>query len=321
MPRLPRFSSPLSRLRIGSRMAAAFGTVLLLTAVLGSASVLNLARVNQTSGDLAGKWLPSVTGTAAARVAALSFRDLESKHAHTTDPSYHAEYEDKMKEALAALGTEAARLGTLASSPEERNLVGGFNAKWAEYQAVSAKVVQLGQADKAADAREISEGAGKMNADDVIAALDLLAAYHVEGSKQAAVNAAAVYAQARTVTLGLVGGMCLLAVGLGVALTRSITRPLGQAVDAANAVAEGNLAFEIADSGHDEVAFLLKRLAQMQGNLRQRQGDDELRMAQSERQRLAATQVADEIGGAVDHAIRGDFAHRIGLDGKEALHA
>jgi methyl-accepting chemotaxis protein len=321
MPISKLLSSPLSRLRIGSRMAVAFGAVLLLTAVLGSASVLNLARVNQTSSDLAGKWLPSVTGTAAARVAALNFRDLETKHAHATDASYHAEYEDKMKEALAGLSTEAAKLGTLAGSPEERKLVDGFNAKWAEYQAVSAKVVQLGQADKAADAREISDGAGKMNADEVITALDLLAAYHVEGSKQAAVVAAAVYAEARTVTLGLVGGMCLLAIGLGVALTRSITRPLGLAVDAANAVAEGNLAFEIQSGGHDEVAFLLKRLAQMQGNLRQRQSDDDVRMAQSESQRLAATEVADEIGGAVDHAMRGDFAHRIALGGKEALHA
>jgi methyl-accepting chemotaxis protein len=311
----------LTQLRIGTRMAAAFGTVLLLTAILGGASLVNLSQVNQTSAELAGKWLPNANGAAASRVAALNFRDLEMRHARAADASYRAEYEDKMKTTLEAFNTELAKLDALVGNAQERTLLDGLKARWTEYQAVGGKVVQLGQAGKADDARDISDGAGKMAADEVIAALDLLAAHHVEGSKLAAEHAAAVYADARTLTLALGGGMGLLAVGLGLALTRSVTGPLGHAVDAANAVAEGHLDFEIRISGQDEVAFLLKRLAQMQQSLQQRQSEDEAQMAASEAQRLAVTALTEEIGSAVDHATRGDFTHRIEVAGKESFRA
>ena len=79
----------------------AFAAVLVLIAMLGAASTINLARVNQTSNDLAGKWLPGVSETAAARASMLQLRELELKHAHATDARYRAEYEDKMKDAAA----------------------------------------------------------------------------------------------------------------------------------------------------------------------------------------------------------------------------
>jgi hypothetical protein len=48
-----------AHVRIGVRLTMAFAVVLTLTALLGAAAVVNLARVNHTSGELADKWLPS----------------------------------------------------------------------------------------------------------------------------------------------------------------------------------------------------------------------------------------------------------------------
>ena len=127
--------------------------------------------------------------------------------------------------------------------------------------------------------------------------------------------------RARNVLLATLAGLGLLAVGLGVAITRSVTKPLGHAVDAANAVAEGNLGFAIEASGGDEAALLLQRLSQMQTNLVQRKADDEARLAATEAAGRAATQVAEEIGVAVDGATQGDFTRRIALEGKEEFHA
>jgi len=125
----------------------------------------------------------------------------------------------------------------------------------------------------------------------------------------------------RAELVALMAGLALLALGLGWAITRSVTRPLGHAVDAANAVAEGQLDFAINDAGSDEAAQMLKCFTQMQANLRQRKSEDEARMAQAETQRQAATQVTEEISTAVDGATQGDFTHRIELEGKEAFHA
>jgi methyl-accepting chemotaxis protein len=127
--------------------------------------------------------------------------------------------------------------------------------------------------------------------------------------------------QARIALLAAGGFMGLVMLGLAVLLIRSVTRPLHHAVDAANAVAGGNLAFPIDDAGRDEAAQLLKRFTQMKSNLQQRKQVDDGRLAATEAAGRAAAQVAEEIGVAVDGATRGDFTHRIPLDGKESFHA
>jgi methyl-accepting chemotaxis protein len=115
--------------------------------------------------------------------------------------------------------------------------------------------------------------------------------------------------------LGLAG--TLLVVGIML----SLMRPLNHAVDAASAVAEGNLAFAIDERGSDEAAQLLKRFAQMMKSLAQRKTEDDARLAATEAAGRAANQVTQEIGAAVDGATQGDFTRRIALDGKEAFHA
>ena len=125
----------------------------------------------------------------------------------------------------------------------------------------------------------------------------------------------------RAMFLAVLAGMGLLAIGLGVAITRSVTQPLSHAVQAASAVAQGDLTFQIKTEGSDEAAILLQNFAQMQEQLQQRQLEDQQRLAATEAAGNAATQVAEEIGIAVDGAVNGDFTQRIALDGKEAFHA
>ena len=128
-------------------------------------------------------------------------------------------------------------------------------------------------------------------------------------------------AQDRLMLLGELGLLMLLAAGLGIAISRSVTKPLGHAVDAATAVAQGNLDFPISDAGSDEAAQLLQRFSQMQSSLRQRKVEDDARVTATEAASQAANTVAEEIGAAVDGATQGDFTTRISLDGKEEFHA
>ncbi len=125
----------------------------------------------------------------------------------------------------------------------------------------------------------------------------------------------------RNLLVAEVAGLALLALLLGIAIMRSVTKPLGHAVDAANAVTDGQLDFAINDAGKDEAAQLLQRFTQMQAKLRERQAEDQTRLAATEAASHAATQVAEEIGAAVDGATQGDFTARIALDDKEEFHA
>ena len=119
----------------------------------------------------------------------------------------------------------------------------------------------------------------------------------------------------------IVAGLGVGAIVLGLAITRSVTRPLDRAVAAAAAVGEGNLEHAIVDDGRDEAAELLKRLQGMQEQLRQRRRDDEVRLAEvqaaSERDRQVAAQVSEAVGKAAAN----DLTWRIDLSDKEGMHA
>ncbi|MCV2357327.1 PAS domain-containing protein, partial [Paucibacter sp. B2R-40] len=66
------------------------------------------------------------------------------------------------------------------------------------------------------------------------------------------------------------GGLILLALLVGTAIVRSVTQPMQRAVDAARAVAAGDLNFDTQDKHRDEVGKLLAALGLMQVNLRER---------------------------------------------------
>jgi methyl-accepting chemotaxis protein len=121
--------------------------------------------------------------------------------------------------------------------------------------------------------------------------------------------------------LATMGALFALAAMLAFAVVRSVTRPLSQAVNAADAVADGDLGYRIEDQGSDEAAQLLKRFKQMQANLQQRKLEDASRLAETAAQAEVAQQVAGEIGSAVDGANQGDFSRRIGTDGMDDFHA
>ncbi len=261
MKLLAHLSAWFGTMSIGRRLTLAFGTVLLLTAVLGAASVLNLARVNGASDELATKWLPGVGATGNARTAMLEYRDLEMKHARAADASYRAEYEDKLKEAAAAVARQLEiHAGLPAGGEEERALAAAVTTKWKEYLGFADKVLAFGRADKADDAKDLSDGAAKMSADEAIAELDKLTAFGFEHGRLAAAEATQLYQFGRLMTLGTVVLALVLGAAMAVLITRGLLAQLGGepavAAAVARAVGEGDLSSVIPVRPGDTTSLL-----------------------------------------------------------------
>jgi methyl-accepting chemotaxis protein len=87
--------------------------------------------------------------------------------------------------------------------------------------------------------------------------------------------------------LAVMGGIVLVAVGLGYALVRSVTEPIGRAIAAANAVKDGDLSQRIEVRGRDESARLLQAISSMQSGLRDRNDKDARVMTETSRIRQA----------------------------------
>ena len=270
MKLLTRIKAGFDGMRIGSRLTLAFATVLTLTAVLGAASVTNLSRVNGASEELASKWLPTVGALGAARAAMLEYREFEMKHARAADSSYRAEYEDKLKEAGAAVQAQLDAHAQLPAAEDERRLTAAAAAKWKEYLNFASKVQEFGRQDKADDARDLSDGAAKMSADEAIAEIDKLTAFGFEKGKASAADASQVFALSKRVTLGLVVLALVLGVVASVLITRSLKLQLGGepsvAAAVARAVAQGDLSTEVPVRAGDTTS-LMAGLQHMQTSL------------------------------------------------------
>ncbi len=119
----------------------------------------------------------------------------------------------------------------------------------------------------------------------------------------------------------MLGGLLAAGLALGVVVVRSISKPMEQALAAAQAVGKGDLTHKIDTDGGDELAVLLRGFKDMQLVLRDRQQQDLQRLAETEAQGEAAANVTAEISAAVDAATEGDFTSRLALEGKESFHA
>ena len=83
-------------------------------------------------------------------------------------------------------------------------------------------------------------------------------------------EAAASHARASTwISLSVMGLVCLLSAVGALWFSRSVTRPLGRAVQVTRAVADGDLSLPLRATGRDEVAELLQAMSDMQARLSQ----------------------------------------------------
>jgi methyl-accepting chemotaxis protein len=260
----------IGRLRVGQQLYGAFALVLLLTAAVGGLGLYSLARVDAQAQALAGKWLQGVGHLAAARTSVLESRDFEVKHSRAADRSYHAEYEDKLKEAAAAVSTTMKAYEGLVEGDEETKHLAAFNKSWSGYQQAQQKVVALGRDKKKQDAAEISDGAASMAIDETIGTLDRLTKYNFEGGTAAAASTHAVYMGARLLVSGLLAVTLLLGLMLAYAITRHLLGQLGgepaTAAAVAQSVADGDLTSQIHLRAGDTHS-LMARLQTMQRGL------------------------------------------------------
>jgi methyl-accepting chemotaxis protein len=101
------------------------------------------------------------------------------------------------------------------------------------------------------------------NQNAFIRAANELSNHFEAGSKQRNTEAAAAYVTSRNLIIGAGIVAVLIAIGLGLAITHSITRPLNQAVDAAHSLSRGDLTTHCDANGHDELADLNRAMQEM----------------------------------------------------------
>ncbi len=153
-------------------------------------------------------------------------------------------------------------------TPEEKALATDFDAKRTAY--VQQGLLPTARALKDAkpdEALALYKGRVSPLAPVVQKAASELMALQLAAARREYDDAVVRYGFIRALAIGGVLFGVALALALGYTLVRGIDRSLGQAIAAADAIAEGDLTHPVETNGRDEVGLLLKAMAKMKGQL------------------------------------------------------
>ena len=259
----------LSRLNIGARLGAAFTAVLALTAIVGITSIASISTVNDATAEIATNWLPATELLGEYRSAMNRARRNEANFLLQQTP-------DKQRAEAANIEknrTEAKELldkyRTTVNTDEERRIVAGIETAEQAYLAVQTRLLSAkrGTPELEDAAQQIFETDGRAAADTLFAAVTKAQEFQKSGAMKAYQTSQREYSQTKWLVVGLLVAAVVSGALLAFVITRSITRPIGRAVEVAEAVAAGNLTSRVDVDATDETGRLLGALKLMNERL------------------------------------------------------
>ncbi|NVZ25901.1 methyl-accepting chemotaxis protein [Pseudomonas gingeri] len=258
----------LRQLNIAPRAALGFALIALLVALLGVFALEKMSSIRDSEVAVETQWLPSIRGGDEIREIMLRIRTISLRMALDPDPKNVAVYRGQMDTRDKELSDKINAYDKLVTTPEAKVLYDQFKSTFAAYRsgiAQSFTLAEQGRRDELiklllVDMKTVVDGSGKQLTD----LADLF-------SKQVAaesLKSEAYYTGSRMIVSLFIVLAALATVVLAMLLTRSIVKPLGEALSAAQNVARGDLTQTIEARGNDEVSRLLEALATMQQTLR-----------------------------------------------------
>ena len=277
----------LSNFRIGVRLGGGFAIILALLALMMLVGGMRLSSVVNATREM------MATPLAKERLAEEWFRGVvagvkrTTAVAKSTDSSLEVIFAPESKASTVRINEITKTLEGFPVSVEEKSLLANIAEARKGFLAARDTIMKARREDHAEDATRIFE---RDFLPLSVAYIDRMQSYLEYQRKAIDATAQAIEADAAQgqMRIALLGCLALLMGGVFAwLLTRSITRPMRQAVASTEAISGGNLAADIKVQGKDEAARLLQALSDMQENLARivgsvRQGSESIATASAE---------------------------------------
>ncbi|MBI3102921.1 MAG: MCP four helix bundle domain-containing protein, partial [Burkholderiales bacterium] len=262
--------------RIGAKLGLAFVLVVVLAAILGTVSLVQLSRIHAAAEDMAARLLPSVAQAGEVRVLLNRIRRSEAGIVTAARQDEMQAAVDQVQARLNELKTAEAQYATLLGE-SARSQFQQYQQRKAQYLKLHADLADIAKGVDfgSAEALELSgDMLRKMYAGDsetAFAAMEesigRMQQAHAEEVRAATSGMRGIFDNARLWVGAALLACVVLAVVLGMAIARAVSRPAHEAVAVARAISEGNLTVDIPAGGRDEMGQLLQALLQMRDNL------------------------------------------------------
>ncbi|KAB8042294.1 methyl-accepting chemotaxis protein [Janthinobacterium aquaticum] len=278
----------ISNLKIGTRLGAGFGVVLLLLLLVAGVAIGRIHSINSAvSNILDDRYVKVTLARAIQDEVNVQARFIRNATIGGHDPAEVSTSLSRLEESVQKNVKMLGDLKAIINSDKGKQLFDSLMVNRDAYAAARNQAVKLlrdGQVE-AAGAFVLKDLRPPQNA--FFAALKTMVDYQQELMTRSGETARADGKVAITSTLVLSSVAALAAIGLAWLITRSITVPVNQAVQVAQTVAAGDLTSRITSTSKDEIGMLLASLSDMNDKLKNivgevRSGTDEIATSTTE---------------------------------------
>ncbi|MCG6577057.1 methyl-accepting chemotaxis protein [Pseudomonas sp. AF32] len=288
----------LRNMNIAPRAFLGFALIGALMLALGVFALSQMSKIRTSGENIVENSVPSIKALneftqLSLRLRVLSYRLLVNREADVQQKTY--ELFDQRNQQLR---TAQATYEKLISAADERAAYDQLVQLLGQYRQLEDRMKTLSRNNQIDDLRALLNTELLSNSDAVNAAIGRLVEINNLQAESLNQGATQQYSMAFNwvVTLLVIAtGLTLLFAWL---LTNSITRPIANALDAAEEIAKGNLTRPITVDGSDEAGRLLRAMSTMQEKLR-----DTLQRISGSATQLASA--AEELNSVTDESARG----------------
>ncbi|MCG5252209.1 HAMP domain-containing methyl-accepting chemotaxis protein [Brevibacillus agri] len=259
------------KLTVGKKLYAAFLVTLLLMASVGGLGIYQMKNLNEKAVEINTSWLPAVEDINHLNYLTEHARAVLLKHIFYQSREDKEPLEKELEQAMQEVKAEIASYeSTLEEDDvEDRKIFNAFKSNWEKYEQIYEPLLAASRLNDTASIqaaiKETTVLFTEMDND-----LNALVKINHDGANRESEEAAAIYAEGRTVTLVMMSVSLLLTFVFAAVITNGIRKRLQKLAHQVNAVAEGNLRLEALPAKEtDEIAELTRDFNNMLAKLRE----------------------------------------------------
>ena len=254
----------MNNLKIGARLSIAFAVTLALLIAVAVVGINRIGELNATTKDMVSNKFPKTTHAAAiAENIAIIGRHL--RNAYLYSGAERQRSLDGLAKSRQIITDSIDKLDSLVNSEKGRDLLNKIKADRVTYVKDQDRMIEMIKADAPkSDVVAFMQTDLRRSQDAYIGAINDFNVFQNESMEKAGNAAAEAAAAGERLMIALTVIAVLLAAFLAWLVTRSISRPVLEVVDAAKKMAVGDFNFKLENSAHDEVGDVARAVASVQ---------------------------------------------------------
>ncbi|BCX65803.1 methyl-accepting chemotaxis protein [Pseudomonas izuensis] len=288
----------LRNMNIAPRAFLSFALIGGLMMVLGVFALNQMSKIRGAAEDITNNSVPSIKSLDDFTQLTLRLRVLSYRLLVNREPDVQQKTMELFELRNQQIRTAQATYEKLIASPQERAAYDQYVQLLGQYRQIEDRMKTLSRNNQVDELRSLLNTDLLNNSEAINTVLNTLLEINTRQTLDTNQQAADQYASAFSLVITLLviaTGLTLLLAWL---LTNSITKPIANALNAAEQIAEGNLTRPITVDGEDEAGRLLQAMSRMQDKLR-----DTLQRISGSATQLASA--AEELNSVTDESARG----------------